>query len=374
MSNAQKLQDIALGLGFDAAAWVGAEVPAAEVASFAAWLGAGHHAGMDYLERSVSRRADLNTTFAPTCSVLVLMVSHNHPKPPKPEGGTRVGRVARYAWSRDYHHSLKPVLGELESAAQKLGIRAKATLDHAPILERGLAARAGLGWHGRSSQLISTTLGALTTLAVLLTDLPTKDFPVGAQRASCSQDSTLRAARAAPLHKHHNSLPTPIPQPHPDRCGKCTACISACPTDAILPNRQLDSRRCIAYYTVEHRGSVPLELRSKFGDHLFGCDDCLDICPWTSHSGVFSSLLEPVPELVYPDLESFFLESGNWFEKHYASTAFARARRNGMARNAAMVLGNLKDPKHLWLLEKGLEDVSPQVREACGWAIEQFSS
>jgi epoxyqueuosine reductase len=343
VSSAQALQDTALELGFDAAAWIGAEIPQAEVASFTAWLGAGHHAGMDYLQRGVSRRADLRTTFAPTCAVLVLMVSHNHPKPPKPEGGTRLGRVARYAWSRDYHHALKPALLQLETAAARLGIRAKATLDHAPILERGLAARAGLGWHGRSSQIISTTLGALTTLAVLLTDL------------------TPSAVGVLPSISH------------PDRCGTCTACVAACPTDAILPNRQLDSRRCIAYYTVEHRGSVPLELRAKFDDHLFGCDDCLDICPWTTHSGVFSSLLQPVPELVYPDLEPFFLESGNWFEKHYASTAFARARRTGMARNAAHVLGNVRDPKHLWLLEKGLEDVSPQVREACGWALEQFS-
>lgn len=341
-TTALHLQETALELGFDAAAWVSAPIPQAEVAAFSAWLAAGHHAGMDYLERSIERRADLRTTFAPTCSALMLLVSHNHQKPEKPSSGTRVGRVARYAWSFDYHQTLKPTLQKLEAAAQKLGLQAKATLDHAPILERGLAARAGLGWAGRSSQLISTKLGALTTLAVLLTDLPPSAF----------------------WH---------LPSAHPDRCGTCTACITACPTDAILPNRQLDSRRCIAYYTVEHRGSVPLELRPRFGEHLFGCDDCLDICPWTTHSGVFSSLLTPVPELVYPDLEPFFLESGTWFEKHYASTAFARARRKGMARNAAIVLGNIKDPKHLWLLEKGLEDVGAEVREACAWAIAQFN-
>jgi epoxyqueuosine reductase len=356
MSGAQKLQELALELGFDAAAWVEAEIPTAEVASFRAWLGAGHHAGMEYLERSVSRRADLRTTFAPTCSVLVLMVSHNHQKPAKPEGGTRVGQVARYAWSSDYHQALKPALGQLEVAAAKLGIKAKATLDHAPILERGLAARAGLGWHGRSSQIISTKLGALTTLAVLLTDLQEK-----AGKRSQGQEEADAAPSAFSLQPSH-----------PDRCGTCTACITACPTNAILPNRQVDSRRCIAYYTVEHRGSIPLELRPQFDDHLFGCDDCLDICPWSSHSGVFSNLLRPLPELVYPDLEPFFLESGNWFEKRYTGTAFARARRNGMARNAAIVLGNLRDSKHMWLLEKGLQDVSVQVREVCEWALGRF--
>ena len=334
--SALELQAAALELGFDAAAWVDIAIPNPEIQALQNWLDAGHHAGMDYLEKSVPRRADIRTTFAPTKSALVLLVSHNHPMPQKPSGGTRVGRVARYAWSKDYHTTLKPVLTQLEQIATQLGLQAKATIDHAPILERGLAARAGLGWHGRSSQLISTKLGALTTLAVLLTDLPPSS----------------------------GVLPS-----HPDRCGTCTACIACCPTDAILPNRTLDSRRCIAYYTVEHRGAVPLELRPKFSDHLFGCDDCLDICPWTTHTGRFSSLLTPDPELVFPNLEPWFLESGRWFEKHYAQTAFSRARRKGMARNAAIVLGNNANAAHSWLLERGLTDLGWEVRETCAWAL-----
>ncbi len=339
-NKADALKNAALELGFDAAEWVSAAVPTSDVQGFSSWLDAGHQAGMDYLEKSVSRRADVRTTFALAQSALVLLVSHNHVAPEKPSGGTRVGRVARYAWSFDYHTVLKPVLQKLEAVAADLGIQAKACVDHAPILERGFAARAGIGWQGRSSQLIHTKLGALTTLAVLLTD----------------------------------AEPPEILEPHADRCGKCVACVTACPTDAILPNRIVDSRRCIAYYTVEHRGAVPLELRAKFGDHLFGCDDCLDICPWTTHAGKFSKLLEPIPELVYPNLEPWFLESGTWFEKHFTNTAFSRARRKGMARNAAIVLGNLRDENHLWLLGQGLTDIGWEVREACAWALGCFAT
>ena len=333
------LHGAALTVGFDAAAWVAAGVAARDTRVFEAWCGAGLHAGMEYLPRSIDRRTDVTTTFAPAQSALVLMVSHNPAAPPKPSGGTRVGRVARYAWSRDYHAVLRPALERLEQRAARLGVRAKGYVDHAPILERGFAVRAGLGWRGRSSQVISASLGALTSIAVLLTDV------------------------------------APLPDAeHPDRCGRCTACVTACPTDAILPDRTVDSGRCIAYYTVEHRGHVPLELRTGFGDHLFGCDDCLEICPWTTHAGRFSKLLEPDPELAFPDIEPWFTDSGHAFLRRYGDTAFARARRRGMARNAALVLGNLRDSSHLDLLTTGAADTGWEVREAVAWALGRFDT
>jgi epoxyqueuosine reductase len=330
----------ALEAGFDAAGWVAASVDPRDVRGFQVWLEAGRHAGMDYLPPSLARRADVTSSFVPARSALVLMVSHNHVAPDVPKGGTRVGRVARYAWSRDYHARLKPVLESLERTASRFGVRARGFVDHAPILERGFAVRSGVGWRGRSSQVISTTLGALTSLAVLLCDLE-------------PPESDLE---------------------HADRCGRCTACVQSCPTDAILFDRTVDSRSCIAYYTVEHRGAIPLELRARFGDHLFGCDDCLEVCPWTTHAGRFSNLLEPEPELAYPDLEPWFLESSHQFQKRFEDTAFSRARRKGMARNAAVVLGNRRDEAHLWLLEKGCTDVGWEVREACAWALGRFDS
>jgi epoxyqueuosine reductase len=334
-----QLQKTALELGFDAAAWVGALVPVRDIQAFQSWIDAGMHAGMDYLPRSVARRSDLSSSFAGTKSVLVLMVSHNHAEPAMPSGGTRVGRVARYAWSRDYHTALQPFLEQLERASLALGVRAKAYVDHGLILERSLGSRAGLGWRGRSSQIISQSLGALTTLAVLLTDLE----------------------------------PPETKLEHVDRCGTCTACVQDCPTNAITSDRFVDSRRCLSYYTIEHRGSIPLEFRKSLGDHLFGCDDCLDVCPWTNHAGRFSGLLTPEPDLAHPNLEPFFALSSSQFEKRFAGTAFSRARRKGMARNAALVLGNAQNSSHLDLLELGLNDIGAEVRESCAWALGRFN-
>jgi epoxyqueuosine reductase len=333
-----ELQAVALEIGFDAAGWTGAQVEPHDVNGFKDWLEAGFHAGMDYLPPSVGRRSDTTSSFAPAQSVLALMVSHAHPEPEIPKNGTRVGRVARYAWSPDYHSQLQPHLAKLEQHAASLGIRAKAYVDHGPILERSFAVRAGLGWRGRSSQVISQSHGALSTLAVLLTDLPPPELETG----------------------------------HEDRCGRCTACVTACPTDAIAPDRTVDSRKCLSYLTIEHRGPIPLEYRSRLGDHLFGCDDCLDVCPWTTHAGRFSGLLKPEADLAHPNLEDFFLLSGHEFEKRYKHSAFSRARRKGMARNAAIVLGNLRDPERLWLLEHGLSDIGWEVREACAWALGRF--
>ena len=335
-----ELQNHALELGFDAAGWTGAQVEPRDVNGFSDWLEAGFHAGMDYLPPSVARRSDTNSSFALAQSVLALMVSHAHPEPEIPETGIRVGRVARYAWSPDYHSQLQPHLQKLERHAASLGVKAKAYIDHGPILERSFAIRAGLGWRGRSSQVISQSHGALSTLAVLLTD----------------------------------SLPPELETGHEDRCGRCTACVTACPTDAITADRTIDSRKCLSYLTIEHRGPIPLEYRSRLGDHLFGCDDCLDVCPWTTHAGTFSSLLEPQADLAHPNLEDFFLLSGHEFEKRYKHSAFSRARRKGMARNAAIVLGNLRDPKHVWLLEHGLSDIGWEVREACAWALGRFEN
>jgi epoxyqueuosine reductase len=159
---------------------------------------------------------------------------------------------------------------------------------------------------------------------------------------------------------------------HKDRCGRCTACVTSCPTDAIMSNRTIDARKCLSYLTIEHRGPIPLEYRSRLGDHVFGCDDCLDVCPWTSHAGTFSSLLQPEAELAHPNLEDFFLLSGHEFERRYKHSAFSRARRKGMARNAAIVLGNLCNPDHLWLLRHGQSDITWEVREACAWALGRF--
>ncbi|MBB5233649.1 tRNA epoxyqueuosine(34) reductase QueG [Deinococcus budaensis] len=340
MSAAETLADLAVSLGADAVGWAPAQVPAPAVDEYAGWLAAGRHAGMGYLERQLPARADPASRLEGAGSVLVLGVSHAFADPGVPPGGVRVGRVARYAWTPDYHDQLQPVLTRLEAEAARLGVRARGYVDHGPVMERLFASGGFLGWRGKSGMTVSTRLGAFVTLAVLLTDLP------------------FGGAAAV----------------HPDRCGRCLRCVAACPTSAIGDDRTIDARRCISYLTIEHRGPVAPELRAGMGDWLFGCDVCSEVCPWSVRAGPLARLFRPDPELAHPDLSAFFGVSERGFERRFAGTAFLRPRRKGMARNALTVLGNLSPEQGRaaqgWpLLLAGAEDPAWEVREAAAWAL-----
>lgn len=339
MSAAELLAALALDLGAEAVGWSSAAIPVEAVEEYAGWLAAGRHAGMTYLERQLAARADPGSRLESAASALVLGVSHAFAPLTPPPGGIRVGRVARYAWTPDYHDQLQPLLTRLEQEAAALGVKAKGYVDHGPVMERLLAGRAFPGWRGKSGMLLSTERGAFTTLAVLLTDLPAEDR---------------------------------TPPPHPDRCGRCTRCISACPTAAIGPDRAIDARRCVSYLTIEHRGPLPDEWRRGVGEWLFGCDICSEVCPWTVKAGPLARFFTPRPELAHPDLSRFFGVSERQFEREWAGTAFLRPRRKGMARNALTVLGNTRAPQGWPLLLAGAADPAWEVREAAAWALAQW--
>ena len=338
MNAAESLAALALDLGADVVGWAPAQIPAAAVQEYAGWLAAGRHAGMTYLERQLPARADPGSRLDGAASVLMLGVSHAMTLPQRPAGGVRVGRVARYAWTPDYHEQLQPLLTRLEQEAASQGVRARGYVDHGPVMERLLAAQAFPGWRGKSGMLLSTELGAFTTLAAVLTDLPY--LGDGA--------------------------------PHPDRCGRCVRCVGACPTAAIGPDRAIDARRCVSYLTIEHRGPLPVELRPGVGDWLFGCDICSAVCPWSVRAGPLARLFGPRPELAHPDLSRFFGVSERHFEREWAGTAFLRPRRKGMARNALTVLGNGRAPEGWPLLLAGAGDPAWEVREAAAWALSRW--
>lgn len=335
---AETLSALALDLGASAVGWANAERSPQAISDYTQWLAEGRHARMDYLERQLPRRADLNTSLAGVGRVLVLGISHAYTAPPKPAGGLRLGRVARYAWTPDYHEQLQPVLARLEAEAKALGIAARGYVDHGPIMERWLGAEAFLGWQGKSGMLVSTELGAFFTLAVLLTTLP----------------------------------PTEPHPPHPDRCGRCFRCGQSCPTAAIGPDRRIDARRCLSYLTIEHRGPLPYEHRRALGDWLFGCDICCAVCPWSSKAGALAEFFQPRAEFAYPDLSRFFGVSERQFAREWAGSALLRPRRKGMARNALNVLANLRDPAGWPLLQAGLSDPAWEVREAAAWACAEW--
>ena len=301
-------------------------LPKLQRAGFEDWLAAGMHAGMDYLTRGPAERYDPRRRFPWLAGALVLAAPYAAAEPPRPAGGLRLGRVARYAWVRDYHLWIAPVLEELEGICQKLGGRCKGYVDYGPLPERAFAVASGGGWLGRNGLWLTQDGGSYQYLAVLLTSWPVEPAA-----------------------------------PHPSRCGSCTACAANCPTGAIVANGVVDSRRCLSYWTIEHRGLIPLEIWRPMGDWLFGCDDCQTVCPWNRRRKV-EPLLEPDPELAWPDLEGFFGVSNRAFARRYAGSAFLRSGRVGLARNALIVLSN-QDPESLKsILPLALADPSSKVR------------
>jgi len=309
-------------------AWAGLDLPQDTQDRYRDWIAQGRQAGMAYLAKSLDTRLNPSRRFEWARSLLVLAAPHAYPPPPKPSGGIRLGRVARYAWVRDYHQLLLPLLGELERLAHSLGQKAKGFVDTGPLSERSYAALGGLGWIGRNAMLMRMGEGTYLTLAMLLT-----------------------------------SLPTPPPrEAGTNRCGTCRRCVAGCPTGALLGDGRLDSRLCISYWTIEHRGLIPPSIWEGMGDWLFGCDVCQEVCPWNRKARSFWQGFIPEPWLAYPNLEDFFLLSSKAFERKYAGTVFLRPGRTRMARNALVLLANLADPDYLPLVRLGAQDANRIVR------------
>jgi epoxyqueuosine reductase len=253
-------------------------------------------------------------------------------------GAAPRGRVARYAWGRDYHRVLEKKLTALCGWLDERlpGVRSRPLVDYGPLAERAYAARAGIGWVGKSTNLLTPGIGSWTLLADLITT------------AELEPDGPLRKT-----------------------CGGCTRCVAACPTGAIDGPYVLDNRRCISFQTIEQRGAIPRDLRPLMGDWLFGCDICQDVCPVPSRHTV-----APLPEFGAPDVDAAAPEllplldlSEEAFRARFAGRAVMRAKRDGLLRNACIVLGNVGDTGAVPALERALQDPSPLVRGHAAWAL-----
>jgi epoxyqueuosine reductase len=290
----------ALALGFDLAA-VGPADPPEHADSFRRWVEAGHAGTMAYLERRLPERIDPRRVLADARSVVTVALNYF-------QGETEDVSwkpVARYAWGRDYHDVMTP---RLEALARFIGEAAgaggKCYVDTGPLLERDLAARAGLGWVGKNTMLLNPALGSWFFIGVILTT-------------------------AALVHG----------QPLPDRCGTCRACLDACPTDAFAAPYVLDARRCISYLTIEHRGDIEPALAAKMGDWQFGCDICQDVCPWNRRAPVTRETAFR-PTAAYPGAAAVAGMDDATFQARFAGTPLTRPKARGMRRNAAIALGN----------------------------------
>lgn len=341
----QTILEQARRLGF-ALAGVTTPDPPANWKIYTEWLERGHHGGMAYLaeERAIRRRADPRLILPGCRSILALGIRYPDWRalPGEREAGL-AGRVASYAWGRDYHEVLPERLAQLaafigEHAGRPISY--KAYTDTGPILERELAQRAGLGWIGRNSCLIAPGYGSHLFLAELLLDLP---------------------------------LP-PDPPFEADRCGTCTRCLAACPTGCIQPDRTLDARRCISYLTIENKGDIPSDLQPHVREWVFGCDTCQVVCPWNlSAAPGYDPAFSPAAEHAWPDLLAEISLTAQEFNQKFQSSPVLRARRRGYLRNVAVSLGNRGDRRAIPPLAGALVD-DPLVARHARIAMEKIEA
>jgi epoxyqueuosine reductase len=347
-----EIKRLALGAGFDLAGVAGvANTP--EHAFFSQWLAQGRGGEMTYLAArndagELKRSSPANA--APWArSVVVCALNYNTTEPYSTHAGTAAqGWISRYAWSqRDYHEVLLGKLRTLEARLLELctqhdipSPRTLCYVDTGPVIERIFAKYAGIGWLGKNTCILNEELGSWLFLGVMLTALEL-------------------APDIAP----------------PDRCGSCTRCIEACPTNAFPVPYRLDATKCISYLTIEKRGSIPTQLRSGTGRHVFGCDICQDVCPWNRQAPVTTiPELQPRPQLVNPDLEWLAGLTVEEFRKVFRGSPVKRARFTGLRRNAAVAMGNSSDERFLPALEQLSQDPDPVIAEHAQWALRRLRS
>jgi epoxyqueuosine reductase len=296
----ESVKALALDLGFDLVA-IGSADPPEHGQAFTRWVEAGHAGDMRYLERRRNERLDPQRVLPGARSVVCVALNYYQGEPADPSWEP----VARYAWGRDYHDVITPRLERLAAhLAEASGARSKAYVDTGPVLERDLAARAGLGWIGKNSMLLHPDLGSWFFIGVLLTT------------AALDHD-----------------------EPLPDRCGSCRACLDVCPTEAFAAPYVLDARRCISYLTIEHRGEIDPALHESMGNWQFGCDLCQSACPWNRKSPVTREASFH-PASPYPGAEAVARMDEGQFRERFAGTALLRPKASGMRRNAMIALAN----------------------------------
>jgi epoxyqueuosine reductase len=355
------LREQAQAAGFDVAgvARVAAGGEELSAGRFADWVARGRAGEMEYLKRRDEQGTLLRTSVTVAVpwarSVVVCAVNYNAEAAlsidPAPAG---TGWIARYAWSgkhnssnpadsplapSDYHDELLGRLRWIESALrERFGCETRCYVDTGPLVERTLAAEAGIGWVGKNTCILNQQLGSWMLLAVIITSMP--------------------VAESTPL------------EVAADRCGSCTRCIDACPTGALVAPREMDATRCISYLTIEKKTSIPEELREPMGRQVFGCDICQDVCPWNRRAPVtLREGMLPRPELVNPALDWLASLDEAAFRRSFKGSPLERTRRKRLHRNVAIAMGNSGEERYLPQLEKWSASDDPVLAEAAQWAV-----
>jgi epoxyqueuosine reductase len=337
----------AMRLGFVACGFANAESADAAGLELKRWLEAGHHGTMGWMESRADHRVSplalwpdaksavaLGMSYAPSSDPLALAA---HPE---------LGRISAYAQGGDYHKTVKKALKALARfIVDQVPSELKLFVDTAPVMEKPLAQAAGIGWQGKHTNLVSREHGSWLFLGVILTSLE------------------LQPDAAAEQGVH---------------CGSCTRCLEACPTQAFLGPHRIDARRCISYLTIEHDGAIPIELRSAMSNRIYGCDDCLAVCPWNrfADAAAANRAFLPRAELVAPRLADLLALDDAAFREMFAGSPIKRIGRSRMIRNCLIAAGNSGDPALVGSVRQHLSDPDPVIAEAAQWALAQlgFSS
>ena len=302
---------------------------------FDEWLADGRNGEMAWLERNPARRADPREVLPGCKSVICLAINYYTGSSPFPEGHPEDYRIAKYSWNNDYHDLVEKRLAEFDVKLKELGGTQRYYVDTGPVLERDFATDAGLGWNGKSTVQIHRHLGTWTFLAELLTTLDLAPDPAFG-----------------------------------DHCGKCTRCINACPTQAITSPHKLDARRCISYLTIENKGAIPLEFRRAIGDRIYGCDECLDVCPWNRFAKQSREIsFQARPEIFAHKLRDFLSMDDEDFRTVFAKSPIKRIKRPRFLRNVCVALGNTGTAEDLPALKLAAADPDPLIAEHAQWAI-----
>jgi len=343
-----RLVDRARALGFAAIGFAPAADDPERARRLHEWLDAGMHGQMQWMEDRADVRQGPQSMWPEARSVLALGMSYAPDIDPLAlEGDAERARISVYAQGRDYHDVVKKALKALArwlvAEAEKAGleVQLKVFVDTAPVMEKPLGEAAGIGWQGKHTNLVSREHGSWLFLGAIYTTLP---FAPDA--------------------------------PHVDRCGNCTACQQACPTDAFPEPYRLDARRCISYLTIEHKGPIPHEFREAIGNRIYGCDDCLAVCPWNKFAATAArhKALAPRAELVAPRLADLLALTDVDFRQLFSGSPIKRVGRDRFVRNCLIAAGNSGNVALEGPVRARLEDADPAVAEAAAWALGKLTA
>ncbi|MGE5266885.1 MAG: tRNA epoxyqueuosine(34) reductase QueG [Deltaproteobacteria bacterium] len=341
-SPGQRIRECAIGLGFDAVGFARLEAGGPQAARLRSFLDAGWHGDMDWMETTADRRGDPLVLWPEARSAVMVAMSYAPPRDPLEALSQRDrGLISVYAQGKDYHEILKPKLKHLarEVVALTSG-DVKVFVDTAPLMEKPLAALAGLGWQGKHSNLVSRQHGSWLFLGALLT-----------------------TAELEPDDRES------------DHCGSCRRCLDICPTAAFPAPYQLDARRCIAYLTIEHKGQIGHEFRPAIGNRIFGCDDCLAVCPWNKFAAEASEMrFAARSETANPPIAELLTLTDAQFRARFAGTPVKRTGRDRFVRNVLIAAGNSGDGTLVGEVRSLLDDASPLVRGMAVWALSRLAS